>query len=49
LGVLLIWAKNDTWGQSTDFIAAFLWGMGLYQIGSGGFQGLMGIRTSLTG
>jgi hypothetical protein len=48
LGVLMIWAKSDSWGVPIDYFAAFLWGMGLYQLGSGSFQGIIGIRSALT-
>jgi len=48
-GFLLVWTPNETWGQLSDFAAAFLWGLGLHQIGNASFQGLAGLSTSLTG
>jgi hypothetical protein len=48
LGVLMIWSKSDTWGLPIDYLSAFLWGMGLYQLSSGSFQGIIGIRSALT-
>jgi hypothetical protein len=48
LGVVLIWEPNAGWGQPTDLIAAFLWGMGLHTVGSSTFEGILGVRAKLS-
>lgn len=48
LGVVLIWEPNAGWGQPTDLVAAFLWGMGLHTVGSSTFEGILGLRAKLS-
>lgn len=33
LALKLLWADNPTWGGAGDFAVAFLWGLGLQQVG----------------
>jgi len=48
LGLKLLWADNAVWGGWKDFAIAFLWGLGLQQLGGTGFDGLPAITKKLT-
>lgn len=49
LGVLLVWMPNQGWGTTTDYIAAFVWGMGLFTVGTSTFQGIADVTSKLKG
>jgi hypothetical protein len=40
LGLKLLWADNAVWGGFKDYAIAFLWGLGLQQVGGASFEGL---------
>jgi hypothetical protein len=42
VGVSLLWAGKLTWGSAGDLFTAFLWGLGLHQVGTAGAGGLLG-------
>jgi hypothetical protein len=48
LGMKLLWADDPVWGGWTAYTVAFLWGIGLQQIGGAGFEGLPAITKKLT-
>lgn len=48
LGLKLLWADNPVWGGITDYAIAFLWGLGLQQVGGAGFEGLPALTKKLT-
>ncbi len=43
-GLKVLWAGNETWGGFESWLVALLWGLGLHQVGSAPFEGLMGLR-----
>jgi hypothetical protein len=45
LGVKVLWAGEAVWGSFTDYVTAFLWGLGLHQFT---FQGIEGLKDKLT-
>ena len=49
LGLKLLWADNATWGSAGDYAVAFLWGLGLQQVGGAGFEGLPAVLKKVTG
>jgi len=49
LGLKLLWADNATWGGMGDYAVAFLWGLGLQQVGGAGFEGLPAVLKKITG
>lgn len=46
-GLKLLWAGNDTWGGFESWLVAVLWGLGLHQVGSAPFEGILGLREKL--
>jgi hypothetical protein len=48
LGLKLLWADSAVWGGLKDYVVAFLWGLGLQQIGASGLDGLPAITKKLT-
>lgn len=49
LGLKLLWADNPSWGGPGDYVAAFLWGLGLQQVGGSTFEGLSAISKKVLG
>ena len=49
LGLKLLWADNPSWGGAGDYAAAFLWGLGLQQVGGSTFEGLPAISKKVLG
>jgi len=49
LGLKLLWADSATWGGAGDYAVAFLWGLGLQQVGGAGFEGLPAVLKKVTG
>jgi hypothetical protein len=47
LGMKLLWADDAVWGGWTAYTVAFLWGMGLQQVGGAGFEGLPALTKKL--
>lgn len=47
-GLKILWADNPTWGGITDYSIAFLWGLGLQQVGGAGLEGLPALTKKLT-
>jgi hypothetical protein len=43
-GVQVLWAGDATWGDFNSRLLAFLWGLGLHQVGNAPFQSLLGLR-----
>jgi hypothetical protein len=44
-GLSLLWADDPIWGGARAHLVAFLWGLGLYQVGAGpAFEGLQSLR-----
>ena len=48
LGMKLLWASDPVWGGWTAYTIAFLWGLGLQQVGGAAFEGLPAITKKLT-
>lgn len=48
IGLEFLWADNVVWGGLKDYVVAFLWGLGLQQIGASGLDGLPAITKKLT-
>jgi hypothetical protein len=44
-GLVLLYIPDPTWGGLADVLVAFLWGLGLYQVGGSAFEGIEGYRT----
>lgn len=42
LGLLVLYLPDPAWGSDMDWLTAFLWGLGLYQVGGAASQGLQG-------
>lgn len=49
LGVVALYLPDPTWGSPTDWLTAFLWGMGLYQVGGAASEGIEGVWRTLRG
>lgn len=47
-GLNALWIPNESWGGSAAYLLALLWGFGLHQLGSGPFEGLLGLREKLS-
>lgn len=47
LGLITLYLPSRIWGTPTDHLTAFLWGMGLFQVGGAFSPGIEGIRTKL--
>jgi len=48
LGMKLLWSGDPVWGGWTSYSIAFLWGLGLQQVGGAGFEGVSAITKQLT-
>lgn len=48
VGMKLLWASDPVWGGWTAYTIAFLWGLGLQQVGGATFEGLPAITKKLT-
>lgn len=47
LGLVALYLNNPIWGTPMDQITAFLWGMGLYQVGGAASDGIEGLRKKI--
>ncbi|HZF51509.1 MAG TPA: hypothetical protein VE093_22790 [Polyangiaceae bacterium] len=47
-GLTLLWVSNETWGSFDDYLKALLWGFGLHLAGNKPFEGLLGMRDTMT-
>lgn len=47
LGVVLVWFPDSDWGQTYDWFAALLWGLGLHTIGNSTFMGIAAVKAKL--
>lgn len=47
LGLQFVWGPNPTWGGLSDWLLAFLWGLGLHQVSGFTFDGVLGLREKL--
>jgi hypothetical protein len=43
LGLKLLWVDDPTWGGAKAYLAALLWGLGLYQVSGAAFEGAAGL------
>ena len=43
LGLKLLWVDDPTWGGAKAYLAALLWGLGLYQVSGAAFVGVSGL------
>lgn len=48
MGLVGLWARSEAWGSFDDYLTALLWGFGLHQVGNKTFEGLLGLRDSVT-
>jgi hypothetical protein len=49
-GLKLLWADDAVWGGTKDHLVAFLWGLGLSQVGAAPvFEGLLGLKAKFVG
>jgi hypothetical protein len=47
-GVKLLWADDSIWGGLESQMIAVLWGLGLHQVASAPFEGLLGLHDKFT-
>ena len=47
LGMSLLWYNDPVWGGWSSYSTAFLWGLGLHQVGGAGFEGVPAITKKL--
>lgn len=48
LGLISLYLPSKIWGTPLDYLTAFLWGMGLFQVGGAASDGIEGVRKKLT-
>jgi hypothetical protein len=47
LGMSLLWSTDPVWGGWNSYSTAFLWGLGLHQVGGAGFEGLPAVTRKI--
>ncbi|HEY5784971.1 MAG TPA: hypothetical protein VIT65_09350 [Microlunatus sp.] len=48
IGLISLYLPSKIWGAPLDYLTAFLWGMGLFQVGGAASDGIEGVRKKLT-